>query len=162
MHLFESEKTVPAISIATLRLPHGEGLPLPAYATEGAAGMDLCAAVASEIVLEPGERALIPTGFKMSIPFGYEGQIRARSGMALKRGLGVPNAPGTIDSDYRGEVMALLINWSQVPQTISRGERIAQLVVAPVIRAQVVELDGSETLEDTVRGEGGFGHTGAV
>lgn len=145
------------LTIRLQRLPHGEGLPLPEYATEGAAGLDLVAACEGEVKLMPGKRELIPTGFRIEIPAGYEAQIRGRSGLALKRGLGIPNAPGTIDSDYRGEVGVLLINWSDEPQTIRRGERIAQMVVAPVARAELIEAD---KLDGTMRGSGGFGHSG--
>ena len=146
------------LTIRLQRLPHGLGLPLPDYATEGAAGLDLVAASDGDVVLLPGRRALIPTGFRMEIPAGFEAQIRARSGLALKRGLGIPNAPGTIDSDYRGEVGVILINWSNEPQTIRRGERIAQMVISPVARAELIE---SDRLDETHRGEGGFGHSGA-
>lgn len=146
-----------SLSIRIERLANSEGLPLPSYATEGSAGMDLTAAILDEITLEPGERALIPTGFRIEIPEGYEGQIRARSGMALKRGIGIPNAPGTIDSDYRGEVGVIVINWDTKPQCILRGDRIAQLIIAPVVRAELIE---TSSLDQTQRGEGGFGHTG--
>lgn len=132
-------------------------MPLPSYASEGAAGMDLYAAVPEPVTLMPGGRALISTGFRIALPLGYEAQVRGRSGQALNRGLGMVNAPGTVDSDYRGEIQVIMINWSQEPQTIRRGERIAQLVVAPVIR---VELILSSSLEETRRGQGGFGHTG--
>lgn len=145
------------VRIEVRRLPHAAGLPRPSYATEGAAGLDLVAASEADVTLAPGERAAIPTGLCIAIPPGYEGQVRARSGLALRRGLGMVNAPGTIDSDYRGEVMVLLINWSAEPQTVRRGERIAQLVIAPVARAELVEC---EALDATERGEGGFGHTG--
>ncbi len=134
-----------------------DDLPLPSYASEGAAGMDLYAAVPEPVTLMPGGRALISTGFRIALPLGYEAQVRGRSGQALNRGLGMVNAPGTVDSDYRGEIQVIMINWSQEPQTIRRGERIAQLVVAPVIR---VELILSSSLEETRRGQGGFGHTG--
>lgn len=145
------------IAIPIQRLPAAKDLPLPTYATEGAAGIDLYAAVEEPITLAPGERRLIPTGIRIAIPPGYEGQVRARSGIALQRGLGMPNAPGTIDSDYRGEIRVILINWSIEPQTIYRGDRIAQLVIAPVARAELTEVDG---LDETLRAEGGFGHTG--
>ncbi|HHN74081.1 MAG TPA: dUTP diphosphatase [Acidobacteria bacterium] len=143
--------------VAVQVLPHGRGLPLPTYATEGSAGLDLRAAVEGEIVLAPGERTLVPTGLKLAIPPGFEGQVRARSGVALKAGVGLPNAPGTIDSDYRGELKVILINWSETPHVIRRGERIAQLVIAPVARACLAEV---EELPDTSRSSGGFGHTG--
>jgi dUTP pyrophosphatase len=132
-------------------------LPLPGYASDGASGVDLYAAVDDVMVLQPGERALVRTGVRVAIPEGFEGQVRARSGIAIKRGLGLVNAPGTIDSDYRGEIQLIVINWSAEPQAIKRGERIAQLVIAPVARAEIVE---AESLDDTRRGPGGFGHTG--
>jgi dUTP pyrophosphatase len=143
------------ITILLKRLPHGEGLPPPAYATEGAAGMDVVSAV--DAMLAPGARAAIPTGFAIAIPAGYEVQVRPRSGLALKHGVTCLNTPGTIDSDYRGEMQVILINHGQAPFAIARGDRIAQLVPAPVQRAI---LDEVETLEDTVRGSGGFGSTG--
>lgn len=138
-------------------LPHGEGLDLPGYATAGAAGMDIAAAVDDPFVLAPGERAAIPTGFQVAIPRGFEIQIRPRSGLAFKHGITVANAPGTIDSDYRGEVKVLLINLGQEPFTISRGERIAQMVVAAVTTAS---FNTVTSLDETARGEGGFGSTG--
>jgi len=143
--------------IAVIRLPHGADLPLPSYATEGAAGMDLLAAISAPVVIPPGGRALIPTGLKMAIPAGYEIQVRPRSGLALKNGITVPNSPGTIDSDYRGEVKALLINLGHEPFAIERGMRICQLVPAAVTRATLAVV---ETLNDTQRGAGGFGSTG--
>ncbi len=141
------------------RLPHAEGLALPAYETTGSAGMDLRAAVAEDapLTLEPGARALVPTGLKIALEQGYEAQVRPRSGLALKHGLTCLNSPGTIDSDYRGEVGVILINHGQEPFVIRRGERIAQMVVARHERAVVVELD---TLDETARGAGGFGSTG--
>lgn len=141
------------------RLPHAEGLALPAYETAGSAGMDLRAAVAEDapITLEPGARALVPTGLKIALEQGWEAQIRPRSGLALKHGISAPNTPGTIDSDYRGEVGVILINLGQEPFVIRRGERIAQMVIAAVAQACVVEV---ESLDDTVRGAGGFGSTG--
>jgi len=145
------------ISIPLTILPHGEGLPLPAYATPGAAGMDAVAAVTETIVLAPGERFPVPLGFCMAIPDGYEVQVRPRSGLALKNGITVPNSPGTIDSDYRGEVKALLINLGQEPFAIERGMRICQLVPAAVTRATLAVV---ETLDNTQRGAGGFGSTG--
>ena len=147
--------TLAPITILLKRLPHGEGLPQPAYATEGAAGMDVVSAV--DATLAPGARAAIPTGFAIAIPAGYEVQVRPRSGLALKHGVTCLNTPGTIDSDYRGEVQVILINHGQAPFAIARGDRIAQLVPAPVQRAV---LDEVETLEDTARGSGGFGSTG--
>jgi dUTP pyrophosphatase len=135
----------------------GKDIPLPAYATEGASGMDLRAAVANPEVLKPGETKLIPTGFHIGIPEGYEGQVRPRSGLAIKCGVGILNSPGTIDSDYRGEVKIILTNFSQNEFVVSRGDRIAQLVICPVVRAQWEEVG---EIESTMRGHGGFGHTG--
>jgi dUTP pyrophosphatase len=149
----------PVLSIKTL--PHFEGLSLPRYQTDGAAGLDLCAALPADqpVVLKPLERRLIPTGLSMAIPAGYEGQVRARSGLALKQGLALVNAPGTIDSDYRGEVGVLVINLGQESITLERGMRIAQLVIAPVIQCRI-EADTS--LDDSARGSGGFGSTGVT
>lgn len=132
-------------------------LPLPTYQSAGAAGADLCAAIADSLTLAPLQRVLVPTGLQLAIPQGFEGQIRPRSGLATKRGLTVPNAPGTIDSDYRGEILVALINLDPQPQTIVRGERIAQLVIAPVVQAEFVV---AATLDSTARGDGGFGSTG--
>lgn len=143
------------IALRILRLPHGAGLPLPAYATTGAAGMDVVAA--EDIDLAPGARHAVATGFAMAIPDGYEVQVRPRSGLALKHGITCLNTPGTIDSDYRGEVKVILANLGQEPFRVVRGERIAQLVPAEVTRASVSEVDA---LDDTVRGAGGFGSTG--
>ena len=140
-----------------MRLPHGEGLSLPSPATAGAAGADLAAAVDAPLELRPGERERVPTGFAIAIPEGFEAQVRPRSGLALKRGVLVPNAPGTIDSDYRGELQVILMNAGTEPFVIERGDRIAQLVVAPVVRAAFEEV---EELDATDRGAGGFGHTG--
>jgi dUTP pyrophosphatase len=142
-----------------LRLAHGEGLELPAYESKGAAGMDLRAAVndGAPMVLAPGKRALVPTGLIFEIPEGYEGQIRPRSGLAFKSGITCLNTPGTIDSDYRGEVKVLLINLGDDPFEISRGMRIAQMVIAPVTQARVAEITEAST---TTRGAGGFGSTG--
>jgi dUTP pyrophosphatase len=147
------------VSIQLVRLPTSEGLPLPAYETTGSAGMDLRAAVPEDqpITLAPGGRVVVPTGLKIALPHGYEAQVRARSGLALKHGLICPNAPGTIDSDYRGEVGVLLANIGQEPFVIRRGERVAQLVIARHEQALWVEV---ETLDDTARGAGGFGSTG--
>jgi len=145
------------VRVKVKRLPHGEGLDLPVYATEHAAGLDLRAALEEPVVLKPFERALIPTGFVFEIPEGYEGQIRPRSGLALKKGVTLLNSPGTVDADYRGEVKVLLINLGQEPVTIERGERIAQMIITPVVKAQVVEV---EMVSTTARGEGGFGSTG--
>ncbi|MGQ3355093.1 MAG: dUTP diphosphatase [Phreatobacter sp.] len=140
-------------------LPHGEGLPLPKAQSEGAAGMDLMAALAADapLILGPGDRAAVATGLEMAIPEGYEGQVRPRSGLAFRHGLTVANAPGTIDCDYRGEVKVLLINLGRDPVTIARGERIAQLVIAPVTAADLVAVD---SLDATRRGAGGLGSTG--
>lgn len=137
--------------------PHGEGLSLPAYETEHAAGMDLRAAVNESVVLSPGERRLVPTGIRIALPPGTEAQVRPRSGLAAKHGISMVNAPGTIDADYRGEIKVILINHGGEPFTLERGDRIAQLVVAPVLRVDWHEVDG---LDDTPRGGGGFGHTG--
>ncbi|MBM3502315.1 MAG: dUTP diphosphatase [Alphaproteobacteria bacterium] len=145
------------IVVAIERLPNGEGLPLPRYATPGSAGLDLVAAVESELLLHPGSRALVPTGFRLALPEGYEGQVRPRSGLALRAGITVLNAPGTIDADYRGEVGVVLVNLGKDLVRIRRGDRIAQLIVAPVSR---VTLDSVDTLPDTSRGAGGFGSTG--
>ena len=145
----------PEIRIQTL--PHFDGLSLPSYATAGAAGMDVEAAVEADIVLAPGRRVAVPTGLAMAIPAGFEIQVRPRSGLALKQGVTVANAPGTIDSDYRGEVKIMLINLGEDDVTITRGMRIAQLVVAPVSLAR---LELADTLETTDRGSGGFGSTG--
>jgi len=143
------------IRIAFKRLPHGEGLPLPAYATEHAAGMDVVAA--EDVTLRPGWRHAVATGFAIAIPEGYEVQVRPRSGLALKHGITCLNTPGTIDADYRGEVKVILANLGSAVVEIARGERIAQLVPAPVLRA---DFDVVEELDDTVRGVGGFGSTG--
>ncbi len=138
-------------------LPHGEGLDLPAYATDGAAGMDVVSA--EDVTLAPGARYAVATGLAMAIPPGFEIQVRPRSGLALKHGISVPNAPGTIDSDYRGELKVILINHGAKPFEILRGDRVAQLVLAPVTRAAWLTVD---ELESTERGEGGFGSTGGV
>lgn len=146
---------LPPIRIAIQRLPHGESLPLPAYATDGAAGMDVVAA--EELTLAPGARHAVATGFAMAIPPGYEVQVRPRSGLALKHGITCLNTPGTIDSDYRGEVKVILANLGTEPFPVKRGERIAQLVPAPV---QHATLDEVASLDETARGAGGFGSTG--
>jgi dUTP pyrophosphatase len=146
---------MPEIAIAIRRLPNGGGLPLPSYATEHAAGLDVVAA--ESLVLAPGARHAVATGFAIAIPAGYEVQVRPRSGLALKHGVTCLNTPGTIDSDYRGEVKVILANLGEGPFEIVRGERIAQLVPAPVLRARFEEV---EDLDDTVRGAGGFGSTG--
>jgi len=133
---------------------------LPELATAGSAGADLRAAVDGEQVLGPGERGAIPTGFALEIPPGYEGQVRGRSGLALKHGISLPNAPGTIDSDYRGEVQVIIHNGGDAPFVVRRGDRIAQLVIAPVVRPVFVEVGGAQELDPTQRSDGGFGHTG--
>ncbi|WP_066663268.1 MULTISPECIES: dUTP diphosphatase [unclassified Sphingomonas] len=143
------------ITIRLMRLPHGEGLPLPAYATAGAAGMDVVAA--EDLILAPGARHAVATGFAIAIPPGFEVQVRPRSGLALKHGITCLNTPGTIDEDYRGEVKVILANLGDQPFTIARGERIAQLVPAPVQRALFEEV---AVLDETDRGSGGFGSTG--
>lgn len=143
------------IGVAIKRLPHGEGLPLPAYETAGAAGMDLRAAEA--LTLPPGARCLMPTGLAIALPEGFEAQVRPRSGLAVKHGVTVLNAPGTIDCDYRGEVKVPLINLGQENFVIARGDRIAQMVIAPVTRIGWIE---TEHLDDTARGAGGFGSSG--
>jgi dUTP pyrophosphatase len=150
-----------SVRVELIRLPHAAGLPLPAYQTEHAAGLDLVAAVPADapVILAPGARALVPTGLVIALPEGYEAQVRPRSGLALKHGITLPNSPGTIDADYRGEVMVILANLGEAPFTIRRGERIAQLVVAPVTHAKLVEVD---TLSSTARGAGGFGSTGTA
>jgi dUTP pyrophosphatase len=147
------------MKIALRRLPHGEGLPAPAYASAGAAGLDLLAALApgQKLVLEPGARDLVPTGIALALPEGFEAQVRPRSGLALDYGVTVLNAPGTIDRDYRGEVQALLVNLGTHPFEIVRGMRIAQLVVAPCARVELVEAG---ELDETARGADGFGSTG--
>lgn len=141
------------------RLPHAEGLPLPAYETTGSAGMDLRAAVADDqpLTLAPGARALVPTGLRIALEAGYEAQVRPRSGLALKHGITCLNTPGTVDSDYRGEVGVILANLGSEPFVIRRGERIAQMVIARYAEATMVEVD---TLDETARGTGGFGSTG--
>jgi len=145
------------ITIQLKRLPHGEGLPVPAYATHGAAGMDVVAA--EDVELAPGGRHAVATGFAMAIPDGYEIQVRPRSGLALKHGISLPNTPGTIDSDYRGELKIIMINLGQESFAIRRGDRIAQLVAAPVQLAAFAEV---QELSETIRGTGGFGSTGVA
>ena len=149
--------TASAIPVPIVRLAHAAGLDLPTYATEHAAGMDLLAALAEPVVLEPGRRALIPTGVAFALPDGYEAQVRPRSGLALKHGVTVLNSPGTIDADYRGEVKVLLVNLGAESFVVRRGERIAQLVVA---RVEHVRIEPVSELGGTSRGEGGFGSTG--
>ncbi len=145
------------VPVAVKILPHGEGLPLPVYATEGAAGMDVVSA--EDVTLAPGGRHAVATGLSMAIPAGFEIQVRPRSGLALKHGISVPNSPGTIDSDYRGELKVILINHGADAFDIRRGDRVAQLVLAPVTRASWLQV---EELDETLRGEGGFGSTGGV
>lgn len=146
-----------SVAISVRRLPHAEGLPLPSYATAGAAGMDLLAAVDQPLTIVPGGRALIPTGLLIALPDGYELQIRPRSGLALRHGIVLPNSPGTIDADYRGELKVILLNAGDRPFTVARGMRIAQAVLAPVLRATWHE---APELGATERGGGGFGSTG--
>ncbi len=145
------------ISVAITRLSGSEDLPLPGYMTDHAAGMDLIAAVSGDLVLSPGQRALVPTGIAIALPRGFEAQIRPRSGLALKNGITLVNTPGTIDADYRGEIRIILINHGNEPFVVRRGDRIAQMIVAPVCR---VRWDVQAALPSTDRGSGGFGHTG--
>lgn len=145
------------ISISIRRLPHGADLALPAYATALSAGMDLLAAVAEPVTLEPGQRKLVPTGIAIALPAGFEAQIRPRSGLALKNGISLVNSPGTIDADYRGEIGVIIINHGDQPFTVERGTRIAQMVIARHERAVWTEVDN---LDETARGSGGFGSTG--
>ena len=145
------------IHIMRLRPEQDADIPLPCYMTPHSSGMDICAAVEKEILLEPGEIRLIPTGFAIAIPHGAEAQIRPRSGLAVKHGIGIINSPGTIDSDFRGEVMIALINFSKKPFTVKRGDRIAQMVIQKVYQ---VKLESVEQLDETKRNTGGFGHTG--
>jgi dUTP pyrophosphatase len=149
---------VRSVRIQVQRVAGAEDLPLPRYATDGAAGLDLFAAVTEPLRLVPGARAAIPTGLRFALPAGTEGQVRPRSGLARRHGIAMPNAPGTIDSDYRGEVHVLLWNTGSQPFEVARGDRIAQLVVAPVLH---VELAETEALPTTARGDGGFGSTGS-
>jgi dUTP pyrophosphatase len=146
-----------AINLCIQLLPHATGLDLPEYQTPGSSGIDLRAAVEEPIIIGRGERVMIPTGLKMGIPAGYEGQVRTRSGLAATRGLVVLNSPGTVDADYRGEVKVILMNLGSEPLTINRGERVAQLVIAPVTRVVITEV---EDVNETIRGPGGFGSTG--
>ena len=152
-----SSSAATGVDIAIQRLPHGADLALPAPATDASAGGDLLAAVTDPVVLKPGERALIPTGIAIALPVGFEAQVRPRSGLAAKHGVTILNSPGTIDADYRGEIGVILVNLGEQAFTVSRGDRIAQLVIAPVSRAQWLEVD---TLDETERGGGGFGSTG--
>ena len=153
-----SETRPRSVTVRVRRLPHGQGLGLPSYHSKHAAGLDVVAAVNEPVELAPGARALLPTGFVIELPQGYEAQVRPRSGLALKRGVTLLNSPGTIDADYRGEVMVLLINHGSEKFTIGRGDRIAQLVIAPVSHVEIVAV---ETLGATERGPGGFGSTGS-
>ncbi len=146
-----------SVSVSIRRLPHGGDLPLPAYETLHSAGMDLIAAVDAPVTMAPGARALVPTGIAIALPEGYEAQIRPRSGLALRHGIALPNSPGTIDADYRGEIGIIMINTGSEPFTVERGMRVAQMVVAPVTRVDWQEVDA---LPDTERGAGGFGSTG--
>jgi len=151
---------VSGIDIRLMRLPHGKDLPLPTYQSEHAAGLDLLAAVSSTgpVTIAPGARALVPTGLAIALPEGYEAQVRPRSGLAARDGLTILNSPGTIDADYRGEIQVLLVNLGSESVVVSRGMRIAQLVIAPVVRAHIVE---AASLDKTSRGSGGFGSTGS-
>lgn len=152
-----SESRKAGLTVRVQRLPHGQDLPLPSYATAGAAGMDLLAAVAEPVTLQPGGRTVIPTGLCIALPPGYELQVRPRSGLALKHGIVLPNSPGTIDEDYRGEVGVIVLNAGETPFTVEHGMRIAQAVIAPVERVSWAEC---ESLDETSRGAGGFGSTG--
>jgi dUTP pyrophosphatase len=151
---------VRAIEVRITRLTHGQDLPLPSYQTAHAAGLDLLAAVSATepLILVPGDRRLVPTGIAIALPEGYEAQVRPRSGLAVRHGLAVLNSPGTIDADYRGEVQVLLANLGNAPVTITRGMRVAQMVIAPVVQAQILE---TASLDKTRRGSGGFGSTGS-
>ncbi len=145
------------VRIAVERLPGTEDLPLPRYMTESSAGLDICAALTSELIIEPGNRVIVPTGLVISLPEGYEAEIRPRSGLAIKNGITLINSPGTIDADYRGEIKILLINFGEEPFAVRRGDRIAQMVVHQVCR---VLWDTEMAVDETRRGGGGFGHTG--
>lgn len=147
------------IDLRIERLPHAEGLEPPSYSTSGSSGMDLRAAIEEPVSIRSGEGAVIPTGLKMEIPIGYEGQVRTRSGLAASHGLTVLNSPGTIDADYRGEVKVILMNFGDDTVTVERGDRIAQLVIAPVVRVVIEEVD---EVGETTRGAGGFGSTGVA
>jgi dUTP pyrophosphatase len=148
-----------AVNVTIKRLPHADGIELPTYATPGSAGLDVGAAIAADMVIASGERVAVPTGLCLELPAGYEAQLRPRSGLALKQGITVLNSPGTIDSDYRGEIQIILINHGDRPVTVKRGERIAQLVVAPVSRANWIE---ASDIDVTERGSRGFGSTGTA
>ncbi|MBW1667555.1 MAG: dUTP diphosphatase [Deltaproteobacteria bacterium] len=145
------------VKVKIKRIAGHEDIELPAYETKGSSGMDLRAAVKDSVIIKPGEIKFIPTGVAVSIPPGYEGQIRPRSGLALRHGIGMVNSPGTIDSDYRGEIHLVMVNWGQAPFEIKRGDRVAQMVISTVCRAELLEVS---TLERTSRGTGGFGHSG--
>ena len=145
------------VSVAVKRLPHNTDLPLPEYESVAAAGMDLPAAIESNLIITPGERVLVPTGLAIALPEGYEAQIRPRSGLALRNGVTILNTPGTIDSDYRGEVKVILVNFSNCNFVIHRGMRIAQMVIAPVLKISLLDVD---VLPETARGDDGFGSTG--
>ncbi|MGD9074391.1 MAG: dUTP diphosphatase [Desulfobacteraceae bacterium] len=147
------------IPIKIKRLDETADLPLPSYESEGSSGMDLRASVTKPVLLNPGEIRLIPTGLAISVPHGYEAQIRPRSGLALKHGIGMVNSPGTIDSDYRGEIGIIVVNWGKKPFTIRRGDRVAQMIITKVYKADIMEVGA---LESTERGEGGFGHSGVT
>ncbi|HZS65385.1 MAG TPA: dUTP diphosphatase [Xanthobacteraceae bacterium] len=147
-----------AVDVRLIRLPHGADLPLPAYQSAQAAGLDLLAAIAEDVIIAPGRRALIPTGIAIELPPGSEAQVRPRSGLAARHGVTVLNAPGTIDADYRGEIQVILINLGEQPFAVQRGMRIAQMVIAPVLRAHIAE----GILGKTERGSGGFGSTGTA
>jgi dUTP pyrophosphatase len=149
--------TTPPLSVAITRLPHAEGIELPAYATAASAGLDLAAAIREDVTIAPGARALIPTGFAIALPVGFEAQVRPRSGLALKHGVTVLNTPGTIDADYRGEIGVILVNLGAAPFVVTRGMRVAQMVVAPVTQ---VSWQAVDSLSETARGAGGFGSTG--
>jgi dUTP pyrophosphatase len=157
VHSNRKDLAVDSVPVAIMRLPHGEGLDLPAYASTGAAGMDIVSA--EDVTIDPAARHAVATGFAVAIPAGFEIQVRPRSGLALKYGITVPNTPGTIDSDYRGELKVILINHGTAPFAILRGDRIAQLVLAPVTQASWLEVS---ELDETARGAGGFGSTGGV
>ncbi|MDP4797193.1 MAG: dUTP diphosphatase [Rhodospirillales bacterium] len=145
------------VRVDIVRLPHGRDLPLPAYATPDSAGMDLLCAEDKDVTLQPGTRAMIATGIAIQLPGGFEAQVRPRSGLAAKQGVTVLNSPGTVDADYRGEIKVILVNLGDKPVTLTRADRIAQMVIAPVVQAAWHEVD---SLEDSVRGQGGFGSTG--
>ena len=147
------------VSVAVKRLPYNTNLPLPEYESVAAAGMDLPAAIESDLIITPGERVLVPTGLALALPVGYEAQIRPRSGLALRNGVTVLNTPGTVDADYRGEVKVILVNFSNSDFIIQRGMRIAQMVVAPVLQVSLMDVD---VLPETARGEGAFGSTGTT